>query len=131
MPTSRVSSARGASIAGVGTTTAGGRGIEWRTASRRTALSERRVSTLEEALLLQLRAAKLSHPEREYRFPPNRKWRFDLGWPTPIRCRASPFQDSRSVSWRKAPIRERVSLQRLHSGAARPRQEERRAMVED
>ena len=36
---------------------------------------------LETELALQLRAAKLPEPTREYRFHPDRKWRFDFAWP--------------------------------------------------
>lgn len=39
------------------------------------------VSDLEETLLWQIRTAKLPMPEREHRFHPTRKWRFDLAWP--------------------------------------------------
>lgn len=39
----------------------------------------------EETLLLQLRALKLPAPEREYRFHPGRRWRFDFAWPSLIR----------------------------------------------
>ena len=39
------------------------------------------MSKLEDALLFQLKAAKLPQPEREYRFHPTRKWRFDFAWP--------------------------------------------------
>lgn len=35
----------------------------------------------EETLLLQLRALKLPAPEREYRFAPPRRWRFDFCYP--------------------------------------------------
>lgn len=35
----------------------------------------------EETLLIQLRALKLPAPEREYRFAPPRRWRFDLCYP--------------------------------------------------
>lgn len=38
-----------------------------------------KVSGLEEALRLQLRAAKLPKPEREYRFC-KRRWRLDFAW---------------------------------------------------
>jgi len=41
------------------------------------------VSTLEDLLLFQLKTAKLPQPEREYRFHPSRKWRFDLAWVAP------------------------------------------------
>lgn len=39
-------------------------------------------STIEEALAFQIRAVKLPEPERELRFHPDRKWRFDFAWTT-------------------------------------------------
>lgn len=39
------------------------------------------MSALEETLALQIRAAKLPEPEREYRFHPGRRWRADFCWP--------------------------------------------------
>jgi very-short-patch-repair endonuclease len=38
-------------------------------------------SALEEELALQIRAAKLPEPEREYQFHPTRRWRADFAWP--------------------------------------------------
>jgi very-short-patch-repair endonuclease len=38
------------------------------------------MSELEETLAFHLKAAKLPVPEREYRFDPERKWRFDFAW---------------------------------------------------
>lgn len=38
------------------------------------------MSDLEELLAFQLRAAKIKY-EREYRFHPTRRWRFDFAWP--------------------------------------------------
>ena len=35
---------------------------------------------LENTLLLQIRAAGLPEPEREHRFCPHRRWRFDFSW---------------------------------------------------
>lgn len=35
----------------------------------------------EEMFALQIRAVKLPEPEREYRFAPPRRWRFDFAWP--------------------------------------------------
>jgi very-short-patch-repair endonuclease len=35
----------------------------------------------EETLALHIRAEKLPAPEREYKFAPDRKWRFDFAWP--------------------------------------------------
>ena len=40
------------------------------------------MSALEDTLLFQIKAAGLPEPEREYRFHPVRKWRFDLAWPS-------------------------------------------------
>jgi very-short-patch-repair endonuclease len=40
------------------------------------------MSDLEALLLAHLRAVGLPEPEREYRFHPTRRWRFDLAWPT-------------------------------------------------
>lgn len=39
------------------------------------------MSDLEETFALQLRAAKLPKPEREYQFAKPRRWRFDFAWP--------------------------------------------------
>lgn len=39
------------------------------------------MSDLEAALLFQLKAVKLPEPEQQWRFDPNRKYRFDLCWP--------------------------------------------------
>ena len=39
------------------------------------------MSKAEESLLLQMRALKLPVPEREHRFHPTRRWRFDFAWP--------------------------------------------------
>lgn len=36
---------------------------------------------LEETLLQQIQLAGLPEPEREYKFHPDRKWRFDFAWP--------------------------------------------------
>lgn len=38
-------------------------------------------TALEDALAFQIKAAKLPTPEREYRFHPTRRWRFDFAWP--------------------------------------------------
>jgi very-short-patch-repair endonuclease len=40
-----------------------------------------RPSEGEEALALHIRAEKLPPPKREYRFAPDRRWRFDFAWP--------------------------------------------------
>ena len=39
------------------------------------------MSDLERTLAFHLRAAKIPDPEREYRFHPTRRWRFDFCWP--------------------------------------------------
>lgn len=39
------------------------------------------MSELENLLWLQMRAFRLAKPEREYRFAPPRRWRFDFSWP--------------------------------------------------
>lgn len=39
------------------------------------------VSDLEETLVMQLRAAGIPEPVREYRFAPLRRWRADFAWP--------------------------------------------------
>lgn len=38
-------------------------------------------SDLERAMTFAIRCAKLPNPEREYKFHPTRKWRFDFAWP--------------------------------------------------
>jgi hypothetical protein len=40
-----------------------------------------RKSTLEDAFLGQIQNAELPAPEREFRFHPKRRWRFDFAWP--------------------------------------------------
>ena len=39
------------------------------------------MSDLEEDFLFHIKAIGLSEPEREYRFHPKRRWRFDFAWP--------------------------------------------------
>lgn len=39
------------------------------------------MSTLEDNFALLMRAHKLPQPEREYRFDPKRRWRFDFAYP--------------------------------------------------
>ena len=41
----------------------------------------RKLSTLESLLSFQLSALQLVEPEKEFRFHPVRKWRFDFAWP--------------------------------------------------
>lgn len=38
-------------------------------------------SDLEATMALHIRANNLPEPEREYRFAPPRRWRFDFAWP--------------------------------------------------
>lgn len=38
-------------------------------------------SSLEEALLLQIAAAGITTPDREFKFHPTRRWKFDFYWP--------------------------------------------------
>ena len=38
-------------------------------------------SDLEETLAWQMRVSKFAVPEREHRFAPPRRWRFDFAWP--------------------------------------------------
>jgi very-short-patch-repair endonuclease len=38
-------------------------------------------STLEETLAFQMRALKFPCPERQLRFHPTRRWKFDFAWP--------------------------------------------------
>ena len=38
-------------------------------------------SELEETLAFHIKAARIPQPEREYRFAPPRRWRFDMAWP--------------------------------------------------
>ncbi len=44
-------------------------------------MSKKKLSALEETLDIQFRALKLPPYEREYRFHPKRRWRFDFAWP--------------------------------------------------
>ena len=39
------------------------------------------MSQLEDLLAFQIKALKLPEPEREHKFYPTRKWRFDFAWP--------------------------------------------------
>jgi very-short-patch-repair endonuclease len=41
-------------------------------------------SSGEDFLSLQIRAARLPTPLRQYRFDPNRKWTFDFAWPVAL-----------------------------------------------
>ena len=38
-------------------------------------------SELEQELEFQIKAVRIPQPEREYRFAPPRRWRFDMAWP--------------------------------------------------
>lgn len=48
-------------------------------AGKGAAMSQR--TKLEDALAFQIKAAGLPIPEREWRFHPTRRWRFDFAWP--------------------------------------------------
>lgn len=39
------------------------------------------MSELEDAMAFQIRVVRLPKPAREYRFHPERRWRFDFAWP--------------------------------------------------
>jgi very-short-patch-repair endonuclease len=39
------------------------------------------MSAIETLFALHVRAAKLPEPQREYRFDPSRRWKFDFAWP--------------------------------------------------
>lgn len=39
------------------------------------------MSDLEDAMAFQIRVVRLPKPAREYRFHPERRWRFDFAWP--------------------------------------------------
>lgn len=58
-------------------------------------------SELEETLLWQIRAEGLPIPEREWRFHPTRKWRFDFAYPSHkigIECEGGTWGKSRHTS---------------------------------
>lgn len=58
-------------------------------------------SELEETLLLLIRAEGLPEPEREYRFHPTRKWRFDFAYPEQkigIECEGGTWAKSRHTT---------------------------------
>lgn len=42
------------------------------------------MSELEDVFAQQVRAAGLPQPEREYRFHPTRRWKFDFAWPAAL-----------------------------------------------
>lgn len=50
-------------------------------AGSRKGLSMSQRTKLEDALAFQIKAAGLPIPEREWRFHPTRRWRFDFAWP--------------------------------------------------
>jgi hypothetical protein len=57
-------------------------------------------SPLEASLLLDIRAAGLPEPAREYRFHPVRKWRFDLAYPDlliAVECEGGTYSGGRHV----------------------------------
>lgn len=45
------------------------------------AAAKRKASPLEDRLLKQIIEAGVPEPQREFRFHPTRKWRFDFAWP--------------------------------------------------
>src|SRR5690606_15609007 len=45
------------------------------------AAAKRKASPLEDRLLKQVIEAGVPEPQREFRFHPTRKWRFDFAWP--------------------------------------------------
>lgn len=51
----------------------------YRTKRKKQATADR--SQYEDAFAIQIRAAGLPEPTREFLFHPIRKWRFDFGWP--------------------------------------------------
>jgi hypothetical protein len=58
-------------------------------------------SPLERALAAQLKLLRVPEPQREYRFDPNRLWRFDFAWPAlrlAAECEGGTFPRKR---WRK------------------------------
>jgi very-short-patch-repair endonuclease len=58
-------------------------------------------SSLEETLLLLIKADNLPQPEREYRFHPTRKWRFDFAYPERkigIECEGGTWAKSRHTT---------------------------------
>jgi len=42
------------------------------------------VSAIEDTLAMHIRAVNLPPPEREHKFHPSRKWRFDFAWPSKL-----------------------------------------------
>ncbi len=58
-------------------------------------------SALEETLLLLIKADNLPQPEREYRFHPVRRWRFDFAYPEQkvgIECEGGTWAKSRHTT---------------------------------
>jgi len=63
--------------------------------------AEARGSKLERTLARQIAEAGLPTPEREYRFHPERKWRFDFAWPVrmlAVEVEGGTFQGGRHRS---------------------------------
>ena len=61
-------------------------------------LRRRAPSRLEELMSLHLRAAGIPEPEREYRFAPPRRFRFDFAWPALMlacECEGATFSGGR------------------------------------
>jgi very-short-patch-repair endonuclease len=65
------------------------------------------MSALEEAFLAAVREARIPMPEREYRFCPTRKFRFDFAWP-----RQKIAVEVQGAIWRKGAHSSGVGLQR-------------------
>ena len=42
------------------------------------------MSAIEDTLAMHIRGVNLPPPEREYKFHPHRRWRFDLCWPAKL-----------------------------------------------
>lgn len=56
------------------------------------------ISIIEETFATQVRAMKLPVPEREHRFHPVRKWRFDFAWPdrkVAVECEGAIYMNGR------------------------------------
>jgi len=53
------------------------------------------ISTLESELLFQINASGLPEPKREYKFLPDRRYRFDFAWPAyqlAVECNGGTWQ---------------------------------------
>ena len=61
------------------------------------------MSQLEDALAFQIRACRLSAPEREFYFAKPRRWRFDFAWPAwlvAVECEGGVFSGGRHTRGR-------------------------------